>query len=158
MTSIVNQIAYLKTTSQFPIDSMPHLAIELDKSYVDIANAVNNRTIGLFPVNRPAIGGESWFVNKNQRQQNLRQVFPFSDTNLTITHGIKFTSLTNFVRIWGTFFDGTNWQCLPYVDVVASNNQINVKITATQIIVTKGAGAPPACNSGLIVVEWISNP
>lgn len=157
MTSIINQVAYLRTTRKFPEDNMNTLSIELDKSYLDIANAVNNRTIGLFPVNRPAIGGESWFVNKNQKQQNLRQVYPFSDTNLIITHGIQFSSLTNFVRIWGTFFDGTYWQCLPYVDVVAANNQINVKIISTQIIVTKGAGTPPACNAGLIVVEWLSN-
>jgi hypothetical protein len=85
-------------------------------------------------------------------------VYQWDDSNLTIAHGINFLSLTNFVRIWGTFFDGTNWQTLPYVDVVAANNQINVKVNATNIIITKGAGTPPTCSNGLVILEWLSNP
>lgn len=157
MNNVVNQVAYLRTSREFPEES-EKLVVELTKSYIDIANNVNVRTIGIFTVNRPAIGGEQWFITKNQKQQNLRQVYKFDDSNLIITHGINLSSLTNFVRIWGTFFDGTNWQTLPYVDVLAVNNQINVKVNATQIIVTKGAGAPPAIQNGLIILEWISQP
>lgn len=157
MTNVVNNIPYLRTTREFPQDL--HLFIvEANKAYIDTSNAVNNRTISLFPTLRPAIQGESWFIESNRRQQGLRQVYTFDDTSLTFNHGINLASLTNFVRIWGTFFDGTNWQALPYVDVTAANNQITVMVNATQVVVTKGAGAPPAINNGLIVLEWISNP
>lgn len=152
-----NKAAYLRTSRQFPGDP-EQLAYQVNKAYIDIANAINFRVIGIFPTSQPASGGESWLINSNRRQQNQRQVYPFDDTNLTFDHSIDLNSLTNFVRIWGTFFDGTNWNNLPYVDVTSATNQIEIQVNATQIVVTKGAGAPPAIQNGLIVVEWIANP
>lgn len=149
--------AYLRTSRQFP-DDAKGLQSEINRSYVDIARNVNNRTIGFFPVTRSVNSGEQWFITKNMSQQGLRQVYQWSDTNLTIAHGINFFSLTNFVRIWGTFFDGTYWQTLPYVDVLNVTNQINVKLDKNNIYITKGAGSPPACNNGLVILEWIGNP
>lgn len=158
MTNIVvNNVAYLRTSREFPKD-VDQLNNELNKSYIDTANAINTRTIGLFPTNRAAITGEQWYIAGTRKQQGFRQVYRFSDSNLTINHGLDLKNLTNFVRIWGTFFDGTNWQALPYINVVAANNQITVMVNATQIVVTKGAGAPPTISDGLIVLEWISDP
>jgi hypothetical protein len=157
MNNFINRSAFLRTSRNFPPD-IDQLAIESDRAYIDIARNVNNRTIGIFTVNRASVGGENWFINQNKRQQNLRQVYTWSDTNLIIPHGINLFTLTNFVRIWGTFFDGTNWQTLPYVDVVNVNNQINVKVNSTNIVITKGAGTPPACMNGLVTIEWISVP
>lgn len=150
----INNNPYLRTSRLFP-EEIGQLVVELNRSYTDISNNVNNRTIGLFPVNRQAIGGESWYVLNNQKQQNIRQVYAFADPTITIPHNINLSSLTNFVRIWGTFFDGTNWQTLPYVDIVAAN-QIKISVNATNIVITKGAGAPTISN-GLIILEWISN-
>lgn len=156
MNDVLSQVSFLRTSRNFPPE-VKQLSIEVDRSYIDIARNVNNRVIGFFTVNRSTVTGENWFITQARRQQGLRQVYRFDDTNLIITHGIQFTSLTNFVRIWGTFFDGTSWQTLPYVDVVAVANQINVRVTSTQIIITKGAGAP-AIQNGLVVVEWIALP
>lgn len=152
-----NNVAFLRTSREFPED-IKQLTVEVNRSYVDIANTVNNRTISIFTVNRNALTGENWFITQNRRQQGFRQVYQWSDTNLTIPHGINLSSLTNFVRIWGTFFDGTNWWTLPYVDLTNVNNQINVKVNANNIVITKGAGTPPACQNGLVILEWISNP
>ena len=152
-----NNVAFLRTSREFPED-IKQLTVEVNRSYVDIANTVNNRTISIFTVNRNALTGENWFITQNRRQQGFRQVYQWSDTNLTIPHGINLSSLTNFVRIWGTFFDGTNWWPLPYVDLTNVNNQINVKVNAKNIVITKGAGTPPACQNGLVILEWISNP
>ena len=156
--NVLNQVPYLRTSRLFP-EEIGQLVVEVNRSYTDIASAVNNRTISIFPVNRPAIGGESWFVTKNQRQQSLRQVYQFDDLTLTIPSNIDFPSTTNIIRMWGTFFDGTYWQNLPYVDVVNVNNQINVKINPSTgiITITKGAGTPPSISKGLLIVEWISN-
>ena len=47
-TNVVNQMPYLQTSRNFPLEAQP-LAVEVNKSYVDIANSVNNRMIGLYP-------------------------------------------------------------------------------------------------------------
>lgn len=162
MNNVLIQNSFLRTSRNFPPDA-EKLSIELDRSYIEIARNVNNRTIGFFTLNRSMVNGENWFITQSKRQQGLRQVYRFDDTMLvgnviTIEHGIEFLSITNIVRIWGTFFDGTYWQTLPYVDVVAVTNQINVKVDDTSIIITKGAGAPPTMENGLVVLEYLSNP
>ncbi len=155
--NVVNQSPFLRTTRNFPEDPQA-LSVEINKSYLDIAGFVNDRTIGLFPTNRPANTGNSYFISNNQKQQSLRQIYTFSDANLTQSHGLNLTGIVYFSAIYGTFFDGTYWQTLPYVDTSAANNQISIKVSSTQIIVTKGAGAPPSCSNGIIVLEWVSNP
>jgi hypothetical protein len=162
MNDVLSQVSFLRTSRNFPPEAK-QLSIEVDRSYIDIARNVNNRVIGFFTINRSTVTGENWFITQARRQQGLRQVYRFQDSDFTagvatISHGIQFRSLTNFIRIWGTFFDGTNWQTLPYVDVVNVTNQINVKVNSTDIVITKGAGAPPAVQNGLIVVEWLANP
>ncbi len=157
MINVTNQVAYLRTTRDFPEDPS-RLSVELSRSYIDIANCVNARTISIFTVNRPAINGESWYITSNQRQQGFRQVYTFDNTHLTITHGLNLSSIERFVRIWGTFYDGTSWQALPYVDVVAITNQIGVRVTPTQIIITKGATNPFTITNGTVILEWISQP
>lgn len=153
-----NQVPYLRTSREFPQEAQP-LSLELNKFAIDVANVVNVRTIGIFPTSQRAINGEEWYIGSaNQKQQAQRQAFLFSDSNLTITHNISPNNVSYFTRIWGTFFDGTFWNTLPYVDTTAANNQINVQVNATQIIVTKGGGSPPAIAKGIIVLEWISNP
>ena len=158
-SNVVNQVPFLRTSRDFPSDTPQALGLELNKAYIDIATAVNARTIGLFPTTNAGINGESWFLaGANQKQQGQRQAFLFSDSNLTITHNINFTNVSYFTRIWGTFFDGTYWNTLPYVDLTNVNNQINVQVSATQIIITKGAGSPPTISKGVVILEWISNP
>ena len=157
MNNVTNQVAYLRTTREFP-EEMHELTVEVNKSYVDIANAVNNRTISIFPTNRPAINGESWFIS-TLRQQGLRQIYTFTGSSLTINHGINTSLIYAFTKIYGTFTDGSNWFPLPYVDTSAANNQVNVKVTSSQIIITAGGGAgQPVISSGIVVLEWIGNP
>jgi hypothetical protein len=154
MSSVANPGNFLRTSRNFPSD-IQALTVELSKSYVDIASQVNSRTSGIYG-DSTTLTGESWYFNgSSDRQQSLRKAFQFSDAMLVITHGINLTGITYFTRIWGTFFDGTLWHPLPWVDVVSITNQITVTINMTQIIVTKGTSAP-AINSGIIVVEWLS--
>lgn len=160
MNNVVNAVPYIKTSRDFPED-IKQLTIQLGKSYIDIANAVNYRIIGIFPTNKPAITGESWFLLNNQRQQTLRQVYNFGaipfGTTITINHGIS--NLTQFTRIYGTCItDLPDFRPIPYASV-APNGNIDLRVTSTQIIIVNGSGAgTPNIVSGIIILEWLSQP
>ena len=159
-TNVVNHVAYLRTSREFPLDPK-ELTLEIDKAYVDTANAVNNRTISIFPTNRPAINGENWFLVNNQRQQGFRQVYTFT-TTADIPIGFKFSKVNRFTRLFGTYTDGTNWYGLIATTSVAIAGEIGFFIfqdvastTSDLIRFTLGGGAP-ALTSGTIVLEWLS--
>ncbi len=153
--NLVNQTPYLRTSRNFP-NEMEQLVVEVNKSYIDTASAVNNRTISIFTTNRPAINGESWFLLNNQRQQAFRQVYTFT-TTANIPHGIKVIDPSQFVRCFGTYTDGTNSYGLIYGSNVAIAGQISFYITATNIVFLTGAGAP-AVTKGVVVLEWLNQP
>lgn len=158
MHNVINTVPYLRTSRNFP-EELEQLTVEINKSYIDIANAVNQRTIALFPANRPALTGESWFVNRNQRQETFRQVYPFTTNtgSVTIAHGITFEDMAGFTRIYGTAVDATPiWYPLPYVDDASATNQISITVDSMNINVSSGAGTPPVIVSGYIVLEWLS--
>lgn len=154
--NIINQVAFLKTSRSFPLDQNT-LRDELNKSYIDVANAVNSRTIGLFAVNRASNTGESWFLSGQPRQQTFRQVYAVSGAG-NIAHGLNLTQISGFTKINGTFTDGTSWYPIPYVDVSSSTDQVSISVDSTNIVIAAGAGSPPTISSGWVVLEWLSNP
>lgn len=154
MSVIINQAPYLRTSRNFPYDEQ-QLNVELTRSYVDIASKMNDRTIGIFPTSVSAINGEAWYLTKDQKQQGFRQVYTFTAAG-NIAHGLNLTNISAFVRIYGCFTDGSIWYPLPYVNVVAANNQVSVTVTSTNIVITAGGGAPPTITSGTVVLEWLS--
>lgn len=154
--NIVNQSPYLRTSRDFPEESH-QLSVELERAYIDIAARVNDRTIGIFPVNRPCITGDSWYIQGQLRNQTLRQVYLVSGAG-NIAHGINTSNIVGFTKIYGTFTDGSIWYPLPYVDVTAANNQVNIVVNSTNIVITAGGGSPPTISSGYVVLEWLSQP
>lgn len=164
-SNIVNTVPYLRTSREFPQNDAHQLSVELNKSYIDIASAVNNRTIGIFPVNRPAINGESWFLTSQQRQAQ-RQVYTFgaitAGANISIPHNIFPSNLSQFTKIYGTCItDVPDHRPIPFASVVANSN-ISVLVTPSSgatsgnIVISVGAGSANIV-SGLIILEWISN-
>lgn len=154
-TNVVNTVAYLRTSREFP-EELKQLTVEVNKAYLDTAQAVNARTIGIYPVNQPAITGNSYFTRNNQRQQTLRQVYVFNST-AAINHGVRVISKTQFINCFGTYTDNTNSYGLVYGTSTATPGLITFYMTSTQIIFVLGAGAP-ALSSGVIVLEWLSQP
>lgn len=155
--NIVNQVPYLRTSRNFPYDDTKQLTVEVNKAYVDTANAVNNRIISIFPASRPAVNGESWFLKGQTRQQGFRQVYTFT-TTASIPHGITVVDPAQFIRCFGSFTDGTN----SYGLIFGSNGatipgQISFYITNTNIVFEVDAAAP-AVTKGTVVLEWISQP
>ncbi len=158
MNNIVNQIAYLRTTRDFP-EELHQLSIECNKAYLDTANAVNSRTIGIFPTNRPAVTGESWFIQGNRRQQTFRQVYTFtSSTTLPIPHGLDFNGIDYFTRCWGGYLDVLgNWNGIIWTTSIPIAGQLTFYLTPTLIFFLGGAPAP-AIVKGEVILEWMSQP
>lgn len=153
-TNIQNTSPYLRTTRNFPTESQP-LSVEISKAYLDIASSVNSRSIGIF-ANSPTITGNNWFTSgASSKQQTLRKIFTFTAAG-NIAHGINVATTGGFVSIYGTFTDGSVWYPLPYVDAAAANNQIALKVTSTNIVITAGGGSPPSITKGFVVLEWLS--
>ena len=153
MNNIVNQIPYLPTTTNFPKE-IDALSGELTRRYVDISGAVNNRTIGLYPNNNPAITGNSWYTDQGQKQQTLRQVYQFTATG-SIPHNIKFSNYPSIANAYGSYTNGTNSYGVIYATSVALIGQVTFYITNQNIVILSGAGAP-SIQSGIIVIEWLS--
>ena len=152
----VQQSPYLLNQRQFPYSDLRELANQADISYIDIAQKVNSRVIGIYPTNFFAVTGERWyFSGSSTGQQTLRQVYTFTAAG-NITNGLNFAQVSNVTRIYGTLYDGTNYYPLPYVDVSLATNQINVYLTPTYIVITAGGGSPPTIVSGIVVLEYLS--
>lgn len=155
MTNIINQVAYIKSSREFPED-LQQIANILTRSYVEIAGSINDRTIGLFPSNRPAITGNAYYVFQNRKQQSLRQAYTF-ETTANIPHGINFTEAAYIGSMYGQYTDGTNWYGIISGTSVAITGQISFYLTPTDIVFVVDAGAP-ALTKGIIVIEWVSQP
>lgn len=154
-SNVVNQMPYIRSSRQFPQDPQA-LQVELDKSYIDIASAVNLRVIGIHATVRPSITGEQWFIANNRMQQTLRQVYSFTATT-AINHNIPNVIPGQFLHCYGSYSDSTNTFGLIFGTSVAIAGQISFYVTSTQIIFVVGAGAP-ALTSGVIVLHWVSRP
>lgn len=154
-TNVANRVPYLRVSRSFPQDPQ-RMRIEINKAYVDIANAVNDRTISFFTTTRPILTGENWVISEAQRQEGFRKVFTFSSTT-SINHGINLSNVERFVRGFGSYSDGTNWYGLIFGSNGAIPNQISFYLTSTQIVFVVDGGAP-ALSRGTIVLEWLSKP
>lgn len=154
--TFVNSTPYLRTTRDFPED-MHLISIEMNKAYLDIANAVNQRVIGVFPVNKYVATGETYFITGSQKQQTFRRVFSFT-TTASIAHNINFDTIYGMSKGYGAYTDGTNWYGLIFGSNTAIAGQISFYLSPTQIVFLVGAGAPSTVNlQGTLVIEWISD-
>ncbi len=151
-SNIVNQAAYLRTSRDFPQEAK-QLSVELSKSYIDTANSINVRIIGIFPTTRPSITGEGWFLVNNQKQQTFRQAYVFT-TTANIPHNIKTDNIYNFSRCWGVYYDGTNWNGIIFANSAGIAGQLTFYLTSSNIVFVGAATIVKA----QIVLEWLSLP
>lgn len=154
MTTTTQGAPYLRDQRNFPNDNIQALTVEINKAYIDIAQKVNTRTVGLFAVNNAFVTGEQWYLTATP-QQSIREVYSFTGAG-NIPHGLNFSSISQFTRCFGSFTDGTNFYGAIYGSSVAITGQVSFYVTPTNIVVLSGAGAP-AIVSGILVVEWLSN-
>ena len=154
-TTNLQQSPYLREQRQFPNDELRELATQVDQAYIDIAQKMNARTIGIYAVNFQTVTGESWYLRgSSNRQQTLRQVYTFTAAG-NIPHGINFATISQFTKCQGSYTDGTNWYGVIFATSVAIAGEVSFYITPTNIVVLIGGGAP-AITSGSIILEWLS--
>ena len=155
------QQPYLPQSRSFPAQNPVQLEPELVKTYIDVAQAINVRTIGIFE-KLQIVTGERWFsadpTNANVKRQTYRQVYTFgaiaAGASIAINHNI--TGITQFTRIYGTCItDLPDYRPIPYASV-APNSNIDIRVTSTQIIIANGAGGPNI-TSGIVVLEYLLN-
>jgi hypothetical protein len=155
MTKPINS-PFLRTSRDFPEEPQV-LSMELNKMYIDISSAVNQRTVGLFPTTRPAQNGESWFTGgAGTKREGQRQIYTFTGTG-NIPHGLNLANISSFTRGFGSFTDNTNWYGVIFGSSTAIAAQVSFYIGTTNIVVLAGAGAP-SITSGILVVEWLGLP
>lgn len=153
--NITNQSPYLRNSREFSGD-LDAVTIELDKMYIDVAQFVNLRTIGIFPTNKYAFTGESWFINSNKKQQTLRQTYTFTTTG-SINTGL--TTLPTISRAFGSYTDGTGAQYgLIFGSETAIAGNLSFYLLQTGNVVTIEIIGAHAVTSGIVVIEWLSQP
>lgn len=152
------QNAYLPTTRGFPADPT-QLNGDLSKSYIEIAQAVNFRTIGVFDKFQ-VVTGERWFNEPDalSKRQTYREVFTVgaiaAGGNATFAHLI--TGIVAFTRMYGTCITDTpDYRPIPYASVAANSN-IDLRVQGPNIIVANGAAAPNIV-SAIVVLEYLLN-
>lgn len=153
MTTNLQQSPYIQLQRNFATDDLQSLGVTLDHTYIDIAQKINARTIGMYSTNLASITGESWFLTgQPNRQQTLRKVYVFT-FNTAIAHGINFSQIDRFTSMYGSFTDGTNWYGLIAGSNTLIAGQRSFYLDPTNI---NFLGTTPTITKGTIVLEWLS--
>jgi len=150
--------AYLINTKVFP-DDETELRTVLTNMYTNIANATNVREIALYDLNEIITGQQFFFGTDPQKKRTtFRKVFSIgaiaAGATLNTAHGL--TNVTSYTKIYGTCVTATpDYRPIPYVSTTL-NQQISIRVTATNIVIVYGAGAPNI-TSAIVVLEYLKN-
>jgi len=153
-----NSIApFLPTSIYFPEEFL-EFRIKILETYRNISNTVNTRQISIFDFTEN-LTGEQWPVvgNPQSKRQPYRKVISTgaiaTGATATLPHGIA--SISAFTHIFGTCVtDVVDYRPIPYSSVVATNQQIQLTVTATNVVIVNGA-ASPNITSGFVVLEYL---
>lgn len=156
----VNSIApFLQTSIYFP-EEFNEFRVVLLGIYRNIANAVNVREISVFDLTE-FLTGEQWFTagNPQAKRQTYRKVFSIGAVaaGATVTTAHSITGITSFTKIMGTAVtDAVDYRPMPFASATAVNQQIELRVDATNITIVNGAAAPNI-TSCLVVLEFLKN-
>lgn len=150
---------YLQTSVWFPQD-FDQFRIKFLELYRDISSNVNIRGIGVFDLTE-VVAGELWFTtgNPQKKRQTQRKVFEIgaiaAGATSTTAHGL--TGVTAYTHIYGTAITAApDNRPIPYASVTAVNQQIEINVTALNIVIMNGAAAPNI-TSAIVVLEFLKN-
>lgn len=156
--AINSQGYFLDPTLIIPDDKVDLHYMAKDK-YTEIADSVNLREIGVFPLAEVQTG-QQWYTpgNPQQYRQVFRKVIPITGgipaggASAAIAHGI--VSIRRFTNIYGTAIAaGPLYYKLPYASAAGTGN-VQITVSSTTVTVTGGATAP-ALTDVEVVLEYI---
>lgn len=154
-----SQAPYLQTSIYFP-EEFEEFRVKFLEVFRSISNTVNSRQIGLFDLTE-FITGEQWFIlgNAQVKRTTFRKVFSIgaigAGVTLNTAHGL--TGVTAYTHIYGTAVTAfPDFRPIPYASVTAVNQQIEIRVDATNIIISNGAAAPNI-TSAIVVLEMLKN-
>lgn len=150
---------FLPTTIQYPEDPK-ELLNRLNKAYEDTATRLNTKEIGIYD-QIEFLTGQQWYTVGIPRikRQTFRKVFNLGAiaTGATLTTAHNITQITAFTAIYGTCVtDVVDYRPIPYASATAVNQQLEIKVTATNIVIISGAAAPNI-TSAIVVLEFLKN-
>lgn len=151
-----SNVPYLITSRDFPKDP-EQLTQSLNRAYLDTANAVNARTVGLYSTGHQNITGEQWFLTNGRKYQTIRQVYQFMST-AAIPTNINLGTFGGFTEMYGNYTDGTNWYPLIGSSSTSITDQISFYVAANGSItfVVDGGGGTPSLTKGIIILAWLT--
>jgi hypothetical protein len=154
MTFNLENSPFVPTTRNFN-GSDDQIRIMLNAYLTIVANAVNIREISQYDLIE-LINGQQFFdpTDAQKKRYSFRKVFEFDDSDLNFPHGITDITICTYIG-GGAVTVAGNFIPIPYVSVVLAN-QIEIDVTPTNIIITKGAGAP-VITDGIIILEYLKN-
>lgn len=138
--------------------------IQITKVYNDFATAINQRQTGTFNLSE-TIAGENFFNTtvSNTAPANprpaYRKVFNIGAiaAGATSTTAHNIVGATFYTHIYATAVTNVpDNRPIPYSSVTAVNQQIEIKVTATNIVIINGAAAPNI-TSAIVVLEYLKN-
>lgn len=126
----------------------------------DIARFINIREIAIYDLVQVPTG-EQWFNNSNPqlKRDGFRSVYSIGAINtgatLNTAHGLS--GVTAYTHIYGTAItDAPDNRPIPYSSATAVNQQIEIKVNGTNIVIINGAGGPNI-TSAIVVLEYLKS-
>jgi hypothetical protein len=158
---------YLPTSRMFPVEQDKLIQV-LSKTYLETAQAVNRRTIGIYNKFQ-SVTGNQWYSTTTASNQNIaprqsyRRVYTFGAivagaAALEIPH--ELTNLVQFVFIGGNCITAASvnpngkYLPIPYTSAADVTEQIQIYVSDTSIFIVNGAGADNII-SGTVVLEYL---
>lgn len=149
---------FLQTSNYF-IENYEQFRVDFQGLYQNIANMMNIREIAIYDLVEN-LTGQQWFVSGDP--QNTRQTFRNVYEIGAIAAGATATKVHNlavstFTKISGTAITAVpDFRPIPFSSATAVNQQIEIRVDATNIIIVNGAGAPNI-TSALVILEYLKN-
>lgn len=151
---------YLDPSIIYPETNDQQFKEVLREAYYKTASCVNGREISIYPLNEIINGKQYYTVGNPQKfRQVYRKCFDIgaiaTGATSTTAHGIS--SITEFVVIAGDCVtDVVDYRPIPYASATAVNQQIEIRVTATNIIIVNGAASPNITKCS-VTLEYLKN-
>ena len=162
--------AFVPTTDTFESDDQKEVLLKIRQTFNNFANTLNIKDSGYY-VETEFVNGQVWFKSTTPlsgKEPDFRQVFRKvinfgalpNATTKSVTHGVNTNQSFSFTRIYGTSTDPgvstiTNAIPIPYINVAAPADSVQLNIDATNINITTTTANYIGYTTTYVVLEYI---